>query len=140
VTQPLFVSTTLVTGTSMTLTDLNLSTPGTLMIELDDLKWPAALQSLSFTLTSATEKLQTFTAVSGAAHNTWTFDIGTAGTYYGSIFATPNANSKAGMYYANVSYSNVAPVPLPAAAWLLLSGVAGLAAFRPKHKLSQFSA
>jgi hypothetical protein len=135
VTQQLFKSTTLVTGTSMNLTEFNLSSPGTLVIELDDLKWPAALDALSFSLTDASHVLQTFTASTGVASNTWTFAVATAGTFYGSIFAKPNSTATAGMYYANVDYQSVAPVPLPAAAWLLLSGIAGLAAFKPKHKL-----
>lgn len=137
VTDNLFVSTTLATGTSMTLTELNLATPGKLVIELDDLKWPALLDSLSFSLTDATHVLQTFTASKTEAKNTWTFDVNAAGTFYGSIFAKPSATSKAGMYYANISYQSVAPVPLPAAAWFLISGIAGLAAFKPKQKLSQ---
>lgn len=140
VTQPLLESTTLVTGTTLTLTEFNLAAPGSLLIELNDLKWPAAFESLSFSLSDATHIFQTFTANNVAGTNSWTFDINTAGTFYGAIFAKPTTSSKAGMYYANVSYNSVSPVPLPAAAWLLLSGIAGLAAVRPQHKLSQLSA
>jgi hypothetical protein len=137
VTQKLYESTTLVTGTSMNLTELNLTAPGKLVIELDDLKWPGMLDTLSFYLTDATHILQPFTASKTVANNTWTFDVGTAGTFYGSIFAKPTTTSKAGMYYANISYQSTSPVPLPAAAWFLISGIAGLAAFKPKQKLSQ---
>lgn len=137
VTQKLFESTTLVTGTSMNLTEFNLTAPGTLLIELDDLKWPSALEKLSFSVTDATHVLKTFTADGAATKNTWTFDVTGPGTFYGSIFAKPSAAAKAGLYYANVSYQTVSTVPLPAAAWFMISGIAGLAAFRPKHKLSQ---
>jgi hypothetical protein len=136
VTQKLFESTTLVTATSMNLTEFNLSAPGTLSIELKDLNWPGLLQTLSFSLTDATHVLQTFTAT-GTASNTWTFNVSAPGMLYGSIFAKPSPTAKAGMYYANISYQSVSPVPLPAAAWLLIAGIAGLAAFRPKQQLSQ---
>jgi hypothetical protein len=137
VTQKLFESTTLVTGTSMNLTELNLTAAGTLVIELDDLKWPSALDALSFSLTDTTHVLRTFTANSAATNNTWTFDVTGPGTFYGSIFAKPSATAKAGLYYTNISYQSTSTVPLPAAAWFLISGLAGLAAFRPTHKLSQ---
>jgi hypothetical protein len=134
VTQTLFASTTLVTGVNMNKSDLNLTTPGTLTIELDDLNWPAMLDTLSFSLTDTQHVLKTFIASKTDLKNTWTFDVNTAGTLYGVFFAQPSASAKAGMYYANISYSNVAPVPLPAAAWFLMSGIAGLAAFKPKQK------
>lgn len=137
VTQKLFESTTLVTGTSMNLTEFDFTTPGTLVIELDDLKWPSALDVLSFSLTDATHVLKTFTADSTATKNIWTFDVAGPGTFYGGIFAKPSAATKAGLYYANISYQSVSTVPLPMAAWFMISGIAGLAAFRPKHKLSQ---
>lgn len=135
VTEKLFESTVLVTAsTSMNLTDLNLSSPGKLTISLNDLAWPALLDTLSFSLTDATHVLQTFAATGPT--NTWTFNVSAPGTYYGTIFAKPSAAARAGMYHATYSYESVAPVPLPAAAWLLFSGIAGLAAFKPKQKLS----
>jgi hypothetical protein len=132
----LFESTTLVTGTNMNLTELNLSSPGKLLIELDDLNWPGLLGTLSFSLTDATHVLQTFT-VSGADKGLWSFDVSSPATLYGVIFAKPSATAKAGMYYAKVGYQTplAAPVPLPAAAWFLISGIAGFAALRPKQKL-----
>lgn len=140
VTTELFKSTTLVTGTSLNLTEFNLTTPGTLVIKLDDLKWPSVvLSTLSFSLTDATHVLNTYKLTGGATSGTWTFDVTTPGTLYGAIFAKPAAG-QAGMYYANVSYQSVSAVPLPAAAWFLISGIAGLAAFKPKQKLSQIYA
>ncbi len=135
VTQQLFETTTLMTGTNINVAEFNLTTPGTLVIELKDLQWPALLNTLSFSLTDATHVLQKFTA-NGGAVNTWTFDVSAPGTFYGAIYAKP-APASAGLYYANVSYQSVSPVPPPAAAWFLISGIAGLVAFRPKHKLSQ---
>lgn len=139
VTEPLFETTTLVTGKNINLAEFNLSTPGTLLIELKDLQWPALLDILSFSLTDATQTFQKFTA-NGAATNTWTFDVAVPGTYYGSIFARPSASAQAGLYYANVSYKSISAVPLPAAAWFLISGIAGMVAFIPKQKLSQICA
>lgn len=135
VTQQLFESTTLVTGSSMSLTDLELTSPGTLVIKMKDLAWPGLLNTLSFTLTDATHALQTF-SLGGATSGTWSYEVTAPGTLYAAVFAKPSSTLKAGMYYVDVSYQTT-PVPLPAAAWLLISGIAGLAAFRPKQNLSQ---
>jgi hypothetical protein len=134
----LYKSTTLVTGTSMTVAELAVVGPGTLTIELKDMNWPGLLDTLSFSLTDSVHALQTYT-LGGAASRIWTYSISAPSTLYAAIFAKPSSTSKAGMYYANVSYQSVPPVPLPAAAWFLISGLASVAAFRPKQKLSQIS-
>ncbi len=136
VTDTLFESTTLVTGTSLTLTELNLTTPGKLIIDLDDLGWPTLLSTLSFCISDATHVLQSY-VLSDTASGSWSFDVQAAGTLYATIFAKPDAAAKAGMYHVEVGFEHGSPVPLPAAVWFLLSGLAGLTAFRPKHKLSQ---
>jgi hypothetical protein len=132
ITTTLFQSTTMVTSANINLTELDLSTPGTLSVSLTDLKWPSALNALSFTLFDATHVLNP--TVQGGL----TFNITSAGTFFASIFAAPTSSAKAGLYNVQINFqtSAAAPVPLPAAGWFLLSGIAGLAAIRPKQKLS----
>jgi len=133
----LYESTTLVTQAHIDLQTLNLSGASTLTVKLTDLKWPDLLGSLSFTLFDATHVLGTY--VLGGASNT--FNVDSAGTYYASIFSAPGAGKAGGLYNAQVYFAPSVPaVPLPAAGWLLFSGIAGLAAIRPKHKLSQMYA
>lgn len=126
----LFHTTTMVTGANINLTQLDLATPGTLYVSLSDLKWPNALNALSFTLFDASQIVGTRTA------GDWTFDITSPSTFFASIFAAPGL-AKAGLYNVQINFQSAAPVPLPAAGWFLLSGLAGLAALRPKQKLSQ---
>lgn len=141
ITETLYQSTTLVTGSSMSIAVLNLDTPGKLTVSLTDLEWPSDLLAcLSFTLTDAKSVLGI-----GSGSGSWDFEIESATTLYAIFYAAPSAIAKAGMYYADVSYTSVAPVPLPAAFWFLVSGIAGLFAMRPKQntsavKLSQIPA
>jgi hypothetical protein len=89
------------------------------------------LNALSFTLFDATHVVGIKTA------GEWAFDITSPSTFFASIFAAPGL-TKAGLYNVQINFqSAAAPVPLPAAGWFLLSGLAGLAAIRPKQKLSQ---
>lgn len=136
----LFESTTLVTQPNIDLQTLNISGAGTLTVNLTDLKWPDLLGTLSFTLFDATHVIGSYT-LSNALNGTDGFQINTAGTYYASIFAAPATGKAGGLYDAQIYFQKfAAPVSLPAAGWLLISGIAGLASFRPKQKLSQMCA
>ncbi|HEY0748175.1 MAG TPA: FxDxF family PEP-CTERM protein [Steroidobacteraceae bacterium] len=72
--------------------------------------------------------------------------MGTSGPSNGVAVTANFANVQSGTYFLDVAgiadgtsggtylgQLNLAPVPLPAAAWLMLSGLAGLAAFRSKR-------
>jgi hypothetical protein len=109
--------------------ELGLSAPGRWTITVTDLAWPQALQSLSFALTDNNGVL----ASRNSAGALW-FDVVTPTTLFATVFATPNALIGAGLYHINIDFTSaVAPVPLPAAAWLLLSGLCGIVALRRKH-------
>ncbi len=120
----LYDSTTLATGPSMNVATLNVSAPGTLTVKLQDLGWPDKLSALSFALTSATGIIGAQTG-----EGTFTYQLDHAGTLFASIFAVGGGDMKTGLYNVNI---NLAPVPLPAAIWLLGSGIAGFAALRRK--------
>jgi hypothetical protein len=135
----LYESTTLVTQSQIDLQTLNLTGAGTVSIKLTDLKWPDLLGALSFTLFDATHVIGSY-ALEPAIVGSNAFNVNTAGTYYASIYASPTAGKSGGLYNAQIYFQATAPVPLPAAGWLLFTGLAGLAAIRPKHTLSQMCA
>ena len=137
-----YESTTLVTHSQIDLQTLSLNGAGTVTVKFADLQWPDLLGSLSFTLFDVTHTIGTFSLDSSKlTTGSGVFHVDSAGTYYASIFAAPGAGKSGGLYNAQVYFSSAAPpVPLPAAGWLLLSGIAGIVAFRPKQKLSQMYA
>lgn len=139
----MYEATTLVTQPQIDLQPLTLSNAGTVTINFTDMKWPDLLGSLSFTLFDATHVIGSYSLPAGSTTGTGVFDVNAAGNYYASIFASPAAGQVGGLYNAKIYFQTLAPVPLPAAGWLMLSGIAGLAAIRPKHtkqKLSQMYA
>lgn len=140
----LYESTLLVTQSNIDLQTLNLTGAGTVSVKLTDLKWPDLLGTLSFTLFDATHVIGSYSLNNSVATmGTGSFNVDTAGTYYASLYATPAAGKTGGLYNAQIYFQSTAPVPLPAAAWLMISGLACLAALRPKHptqKLSQIAA
>jgi hypothetical protein len=134
----MYESTTLVTQSQIDLQPLTLSGAGTVSVKLTDMKWPDLLGSLSFTLFDATHVIGTYALSSGATTGTGIFNVTQGGNYYASIFASPGAGKTGGLYNAQIYYQ--ATAPLPAAGWLLLTGIAGLVAIRPKQKMSQMYA
>ena len=101
---------------------------GTVTVTLADLGWPGLMSSLSFAATTSTSLLAQLTAPGSVS-----FDIGGTGTYFATVYGVADPNFGSGLYSLNLSY---APVPLPAAAWLLLSGLALLARKTNRHQRS----
>lgn len=113
-----------ISGTQSTVYSLAAPSAGTLTVKLDNLAWPARLSSLSFALTTATGVLQTL-----SGEGQVTLDVSNPGTYYAIVSGTAQGRWNIGMYSLNIAFSQLggpAPVPLPGALWLLLSGFAGL--------------
>jgi hypothetical protein len=106
---------------------LGLSGPGRWSVTVTDLVWPQALQSLSFAFTDLSGVLATRSST-----GTLMYDLLTPTTLFATVYALPNVG--AGLYHINISFTPFAPpVPLPAAGWLLLSGICGVTALRRKH-------
>ncbi len=114
------------TRSGMSRTEFNVS-------ESDDRKWRSLLNTLDFSFADVTKVQLVITTSKSAGKDTWIFDMTPPGIAYANIFDKPWAKGKAGMHHENIDCPPVAPVPLPAAAWLFMSGIAGLAAFRSKR-------
>jgi hypothetical protein len=118
----------LISGTRSDVYTLSAPTAGSVTVSLANLGWPDRLASLSFALATSSGVLQTF---SGESQQT--FDLGSAGTYYAIVTGKAQGHWDLGMYSLRMSFSALGEgpgpgpvVPLPAAVWLMLSGLAGM--------------
>jgi hypothetical protein len=101
---------------------------GTVTVTLQDLGWEGPFSSLSFAATTSTSLLAQL-----AAPGSLTFGIAGAGNYFATVYGVADPNFGSGLYSLNLKYS---PVPLPMAAWLLLSGLALLPRKTNRHQRS----
>lgn len=114
-------STQLVWGTSLNINTLATTEAGTLTIKLEDLGWPDPLQSLKILVTD-------LDGIWEVRDGSTSFSLFLSGPT--NVFAAVYAKSVDGGLGLYNLHSSFAPVPLPAAAWLLLSGLGGLGLLR----------
>jgi hypothetical protein len=104
-------------------TELNISGPGVLTMQVNELPMTIVerLASLSFTITDGTNSLAGRTGEGMLA-----LDVAEPGKYFFNIFTTPEESSRYayGLVSWTVTFDSAAAVPLPPAAWLLLAGAA----------------
>jgi hypothetical protein len=125
----------MVLGTQTTTDSFTAKTAGTVTLNVTGFDWASGLSALSFTASSATQLLSSWSGT-GVTSDTTTFNVGPGG-YFVNIMATANPGGlDMGLYSMRLTFSpNTPTVPLPSSGWLLLTGMfvlAGLArAVRP---------
>lgn len=118
----LLATTTMVSGTSTSTFSFASPGAGTVTAQISSLPWPVPLSALSFSATTATDTLSSWSTSSAmAAPQIETFQVG-AGTYFAHVMATAGGELNLGLYSMMLTFTPSA-VPLPAAAGMLLIGL-----------------
>lgn len=118
----LYQGVTSFTTVDMQRIELPVSQSGTFQVTLTDLLFPAGAATLSFALVDGDAVLG---VINGSGSLQYSLVTSGPKTLFGYTYAVGAPGVSAGAYSLEVTY---APVPLPAAAWLLLSGL-GLLGF-----------
>ena len=120
----------LISGSQSFVFDVMAPSAGTVSVKLANLAWPERLASVSFAFTTATSVLQRLPEASSLS-----FGISSPGAYYAHVAGVAQGALDIGLYSLRITFEAgaVPPVPLPAALWLLLSGLGALTIrLRPK--------
>ncbi len=114
----LYDGNTIFSGVSFTRMQFDVPTAGHLEITLKDMEFPALAGALSFALIEGGTVL-------GLVNGTGSFSMDLDGprTLFGYVYAVGAPSISTASYYLNVTHQYAAPVPLPAAIWLLLGGL-----------------
>ncbi|HEV2700083.1 MAG TPA: hypothetical protein VGV09_00510, partial [Steroidobacteraceae bacterium] len=123
----IFTDSHLIEGTSVVSSvgyTFNVSGPGVLTVNLDDLVWPTGLSDLTFTATTSSNVIGQLTGAGQAS-----FNLLAGGTIYAYVTGEAT-NAKSGPAYGVGLYTLMvgftpAPVPLPATVELLLAALLG---------------
>ena len=108
-------------GTQSFSDTFNLTGPGTLTVTLSNVDWPQKLASLNFLLSTANGMMG---PEMGAG--TYSYNIAAGGNVFAQWFGTAQGPLNAGVFSLEIDFQPLGgmPVPLPASAVLLLSGLA----------------
>ena len=117
----LLATTNLVAGSSADTFSFEAPSPGTVTVELSNLAWPEPLSALSFSATTATNVLESWSAPAAGGAQVESFHVG-SGTYFAHVMATATGSLDLGLYSLMLTFTPSA-VPLSASAWMLLIGV-----------------
>jgi hypothetical protein len=116
-------ATQLVWGSSLTVNSLSLPSAGLLTVKLTDIKWTETLDSLSLLVTDLDGM---WNRLDGSGN--LLIHVSGPTQLFAAVFAS-SGEGDVGVYNLQASFS---PVPLPAAGWLLLSGLGAMGALRRK--------
>ncbi|MBV8145656.1 MAG: hypothetical protein JO184_11665 [Gammaproteobacteria bacterium] len=110
--------TTLVSGTDSSVESFTVTSPDNVTVQLSNIPWPQSLSSLSFVLSSANTVISSWSTDTSTVES---FELD-PGTYFAHVSATATGDIDLGLYSLSIG-NQPAPVPLPPAAALLLTGV-----------------
>ena len=99
---------------------------GTFTVKLENIPWPQRLASLNCSIYSQDGLIQQL-----SDSGQFSFDVTGPGTYFAKITALAEGALKVGLFSFKVSFDPASPVPVPAAVWLLASGL-GLLGWRQR--------
>jgi hypothetical protein len=115
----LYDGTTLFTGVSFSRLELDIPSAGQLDVLFQDMKFPGGPSGiLSFALVDGGTVLG---LINGTGSLSYTVDGPT--TLFAYVYGVASPTTNVGSYYLSAVHEGLAPVPLPATAWLLLSGI-----------------
>ena len=116
--EQLLVTTPLVDGSLASVTNFQISGPGTVTVSLTDLDWTDRLASLTFAATDASGVVATMSGPGQVS-----FKVSSPGMYSAVVGAVASGSGflDLGWYSMTVNFAPAAAVPLPPSAWLLVS-------------------
>ncbi len=109
------------TGTDGNVSKLGRLAAGNYSLTLTDFEFPAAFDELKVALTTATRVVSVLSLNGEVRTLTDMVQLAAAESYYLSVFGTTQSPSAFGLY--GVKLAQYSPVPVPASALLLLSGL-----------------
>lgn len=109
------------TGTEGNVSKLGKLAAGDYSLTLTDFEFPLAFDELKVALTTATRVVSVFSLNGEVRTLTDMVQLAAGESYYLSVFGTTRSPSAFGLY--GVKLTQYSPVPLPASALLLLSGL-----------------
>jgi hypothetical protein len=116
----------LISGSQSFVFEMQAPGAGMVNVQLSNLGWPERLSSVSFAASTATSILSRL-----ADEGSTSFHITGPGAYYAHVAGIAQGALQVGLYSLRITFSagNTpgSPVPLPAALWLLISGLGALA-------------
>lgn len=113
---------TMIAGTFSGVYSFSTNQAGTINVRLENIAWPERLAALNCNLYNNEGMLGSI-----ATDGSLSISVTGAGTYFTHLFAQAAGALDLGVFSLQVSFDpGVTAVPLPAAAWLLLSGIGAL--------------
>ncbi|HTU65478.1 MAG TPA: hypothetical protein VMF52_06000 [Steroidobacteraceae bacterium] len=109
---------TLVSGSYSSVESFSVARAGTLTVRLENIAWPEKLAQLNCSIYSDAGFMHQLTNSAELR-----FDVAGPGTFYANLTAGAAGFLNLGLFSFKVSFVPNAPVPLPAAVWLLGSAV-----------------
>lgn len=131
--ETLFEDVRLVAGTDGNVSKIGKVAAGEYQLTLTDFEFPVVFEELKVALTTATRVISIISLDNGITSLSEVVQLAANESYYLSVFGTTSSPSTYGLY--GIKLAQYSPVPLPASALLLMSGLFawGLSSARKKQ-------